>query len=321
MAKENKIENEEIQEELEIELKDKKSERFFAHLHDIDTDYQVIVYQHGDKGKKIIVDRFENIVPDILTDIRDKHGAGTYSLYCHQVEDGKIVKMLDFCTVHLGGINNNPIISPSVNPSPQGYLKETLELIAGLKTIMGGGETNLNEFIKTQAEITRSQNQMMLEMSTKLMQAQLDGEKRFSAMIEKMTDKQGSIDNILKTVELIETLRGGGGGADKPIWERLIESPAAAPIIQSLLSPGQGQGTPQSQPSIPYGQTPKQLTSDEKVQAVFEQIPAETKKQIHSGNKDEVIQKLYDKNKNLLTLDETNALVNMILIHNQSQSE
>lgn len=241
----------------------RKPERFFAHLNEL-KDFMVTVYKVGEKNKKIKMEVFENIVPNDMTDIRDVYGPGTYHFYCHELLDGKTGDLLDYTMVHLGG---QPILDsgPIVSETEQKTLTQQAQEMMVFKELFGAnhGESAVltdavSKMMQAQQEMAMKHASLMQEQMSQMMRAQLESEKRFSQMIEKISEKKsGGTNDLLETIQLVDQIRSGGSGGDSSLVDKLINSPLAQPLVESFLNAGAMQNP--EVPQIPSKELPEKV--------------------------------------------------------------
>lgn len=298
MSKDKKIKEDNIEiEEIEPEEKDRKTERFFSNLADQES-FEITVYREGDRGKLELIEKYVNEIPDIISDIRNVYGGGTFRFYANRIEDGKIIERLDYTRTHIAEKINKS--EEKKEPENKSY-SELVSNLTILKSLMPESSgNNINEVLiammKTQNEISQNQTKMFNEQSERLMKFQLESEKRFSSMLEKMSEKKNPVGEIIETVHLIDSLRGSGDG-DKSIIEKVLSSPLAVPILQNFL-------TKKDEKEIDFKKfTPEPENGKTKIDIMdyIKSIPAEMREKITSENKNDIAQKFYEKNRDILT--------------------
>lgn len=269
---------------IDVEIRDKKSERFFAHLNELE-DFIVTVYKEGEKNKRVKMEVFENVVPNDMTDIRDVHGPGTYHLYCHALSEGKIGELLDYTMVHLGG---RPEISSSQSQktNEQSLAEKAQELMV-FKQLFSQNENNgvsqladsVSKMMQAQQEMAIRQANMMNEQLQQMVQYQLESEKRMSRMMEKLHESKNNTNELLQTIELIDSIRSGGDNQN--MLEKIMTGPLGETMIKSFMEKTPEGPIPQISDTVPARESKPDFTPNE----YAANIPPEIKEKINSDTR------------------------------------
>ena len=224
-------------------VKEVKANKFFNFFKN-EENFTIHLYHtpKNGRGKQELIDKYENELPDML-EIRKTWGGGKFQLFAHDFNN----KMIDSCTINVAelpeGVKNNSDSNP-----PQKSREDVINEIIQMKALFSGDDNSSAMMIKIMEIQSQSQQQMSLmiaTMSEKSMQQQIESERRFSQMIEKMGSKN-SVSEMVEIVSVIDSIRGEGGGSS--LLDKVVSNPVVQNIAAGLLAPPAGSPSPPYQP-------------------------------------------------------------------------
>lgn len=213
----------------ELREHEKKIERFFNDFNNIES-FKIVLYKKDPTGKKrTIVTEFIDRRPDIINDIQQIYGGGSYEMYASKIRpDGK-TEFLDTVTFNLSEpINGVEKQSTTNDDEAENRLLQRMSM---MKEIISGNQNNGIDMLKML--------EMMNTFNMQMMNAQQKSEERFNSMmleIVKAQNKGSSIDDFMKMFSLAkEMIPASDEGPSNIISTLAPFAPAINSVIQQQI--------------------------------------------------------------------------------------
>lgn len=281
------VEEDLFSEDTEDTEKIPKSERFFQQFIDYDEEYIITLYRK-EKNKRILLHEFESgYTPNFSKDIQDVYGGGTFVLFAHNLLENGKRELIDTLVVHIDG----PISGTSPIQDPDSSELKMLTKMAAYKELFASNNNNNNnsEIMLKMMELSQmaanTQNALITEQTKAMMQMQLDTEKRFSEMIKHLnTDNKSDFHELIKTIEVVDSIRGSNGGGESSFLNNL--APMLAPLAEKMLTE-----------DSPVVNTPVPVTRPvQKPESIISRLPKEIVEKMTPGNIQDIITDAHNKN-------------------------
>jgi hypothetical protein len=268
-----------------IEEKNLKTNEFFKKFNpDGDEYFQISLYKIQDRNKRQWLNDYEKIIPT-RNEIRDEYGAGTYWLYALD-EKGNL---LDSCQIHIGEPIKKDI--PTHIPDRKEVINELKEL---LSVVQPQQQDNNKDLLKMIVEMNVKMNEkiteLVLQMKESITKTQIESERKMFELIKEIQSKKTDIKDLLESMQILDELRGDKQNENNEILDVIkMFSPALMPMLQNNLKITQQ----------------KQENTTNEFQQFYNSITKE--------NALTMAKMLYEKNKEKLTEEQANTIVQEIL--------
>jgi len=301
MAQVSKINNPNEDEIIEQDnLKEPKPLRFFSKFIPTEgEDFHIIIYRLDPRNKQTYLDEYNNMMPS-MSEIRELYGVGSYKIFAYNAAR----EMIDSCNINVGaGAGTQTEIKNPAGVSK----KEILEEMKQYKEILGDSGHNDNSGISDvliklmdmQQKNTESTMRIVSEMKESLLKNQIESERKFFELLKSQEGKKGTVAEIMEVVEFVENIRGTN---ENSLLEKIL--PYAQPLLSGVMGtkllPELTGKKEKKEPAIDY-------------ETILKSIPEDFKKLVTKENKSEFSNKVYEGNKNLVTKEQCDILIDMIL--------
>lgn len=262
-----------------------KTNTFFKKFNPDGEEYfQISLYKIQDRNKRQWLNDYEKIIPT-RNEIRDEYGAGTYWLYALD-EKGNL---LDSCQIHIGEPIKKDVLTHI--PDRKEVINELKEL---LSVVQPQHQDNNKDLLKMIVEMNVKMNEkiteLVLQMKESITKTQIESERKMFELIKEMQSKKTDIKDLLESMQILDELRGDKQTDNNEILDVIkMFSPALMPMLQNNVKITQQ----------------KQENSTNEFQQFYNSITKE--------NALTTAKMLYEKNKEKLTEEQANTIIQEIL--------
>lgn len=284
-------------EEPEI-LKETKFDNLLSYLSDTEEDFYITLYRLKERGKRVAITKFYNVLPDQFEDIQKKYGGGEYRLIVHAKDksDGKY-KMVDSADINIENIETSQPTQQNNTPNREQFLQEVKTISEIFSSHPKSDSGNSNDLLMKLMD-------MQTKMTTDMMKFQQDSERRMTDMLMQMNSKKPALNEFLEIAETISMLKGES--EPQSMTEKILSNPNIQPVLISGLNKLNSFFSSSPEEKQPVQEKPKAAD-------ILKLLPPEYIAKVNKENAEKMALILYEKNKNNIDMATASAIILEIL--------
>jgi hypothetical protein len=280
-----------------------KTETFLKSF-EASNEFTLTLYKHQQNGKREIVTKYINTIPDLIDDIQAVYGGGTYEFYAYETVDGK--KRFNSQKFNIAEpVNKTRSIDPDAAED------KAIKRMLMYKEMFGNGNNTDNSSVML--KLMEMQN----AMNNKLMEMQRQSQKELTELILSVksdkTEKTGFKD-LIEAYEIIQDLKGENPEKDTSFIEKML--PAMIPLLTGAGQLNINKPAVIENPVQHNVPVIKEILNVDEIDSIIDNFSDEIKSKVTAENKMIFVEKFYSLNSDKLSRSAVMQIIDRVILRN-----